>query len=228
MESAARGHVARADARCPHRTHAAQQKPCRRRGPAHLAAAGGAENRVRDEKNESRAFGRIVCAWPGEECGKLSGREIRTWAGDTSCAVLVGLPQRGGACWARRGSPGSRAHLLALGSRALQVPEKRCRHVSRVGIDPTSAPKAASGGLQWVPTAPTSPRGWASPIAAPGGRARSGKVGPHQRNAVLVPSRSEQRCAARDANNVPCRAIRRKFRICASLCAVLCLLCLGG
>ena len=87
-------------------------------------------------------------------------------------------------CGARRGSPGSRAHLLALGSRALQVPEKRCRYVSRVAIDPTSAPKAASGGLQWVPTAPTSPGVCASPTTAPGGRTRSGEVGRHQRKAA--------------------------------------------
>ena len=100
-------------------------------------------------------------------------------------------------CGARRGSPGSRAHLLALGSRALQVPEGRCRHVSRVGIDPTSAPKAASDGLQWVPTAPTSPRGCASPTAAPGGRARSGEVGRHQRKAAHACAEFMHRCERR-------------------------------
>ena len=62
MESAARGHVARADVRRQHGTHAAQQKPCRRCWPAHLAAAGGAESRGQDENFESRDLGRAACA----------------------------------------------------------------------------------------------------------------------------------------------------------------------
>ena len=81
---------------------------------------------------------------------------------------LAGEPRTPARAWQPR-SPGPKEATQA------RVP---CRHRPNVGA------KAPIGGLQWVPTAPSSPRGCASPTASPGGRARSGEVGPHQRKAA--------------------------------------------
>ena len=159
---------------------------------------------------------------------------------------LAGEPRTSARAWQPR-SPGPKEATQA------RVP---CRHRPNVGA------KAPIGGLQWVPTAPKPPRGRASPTASPGGRARSGEVGPHQRKAAhacadfcavharrwscspppplrpcswpasagallvsiepkiperlgstlwvwpVLPSRSEQRYAARDANSVAHCVIR--------------------
>ena len=84
----------------------AQQNPRHCGVPGRTAGVEEAQSRGQDEKNESSASVRIACAWPGEERGKLSGREIRTWAGDTSYAGRMPLPWQGacaGGAVARRG-----------------------------------------------------------------------------------------------------------------------------
>ena len=130
-QSAARGRVARAGICRRHATLVVQQNSRRRRLPGRTARGGCPESN-RDDFFDLHYSSRVVCAWPGEGRGKLSGSENSMWAGDTGCAVRGRLP-RGegpgrawGAPWA--GSPVSRAHLLALGSRALQVQEERLAH----------------------------------------------------------------------------------------------------
>jgi len=104
--------VARRGTCCRHATLGVQQRARHCGLPGRTAGAEGAQSRVQDEKNDSSALARVVCAWPGEERGKLSGRDIRTWAGDTSYAVRMLLPWQGacaGGAVARRGV----AHLYS-------------------------------------------------------------------------------------------------------------------
>ena len=84
----------------------AQQNPRQCGVPGRTAGVEEARSRGQDEKIESSASARVACAWPGEERGKLSGREIRTWAGDTSYAGRMPLLWQGacaGGAVARRG-----------------------------------------------------------------------------------------------------------------------------
>ena len=81
---------------------------------------------------ESSASARLACAWPGEERGKLSGREIRTWAGDTSYAGRMPLPWQGacaGGAVARRGVVHTRSCLVVVLSRS-QREDARMRSMS--------------------------------------------------------------------------------------------------
>ena len=146
MESAARGHVARADVRRQQGTHAAQQKPCRRHGSAHLAGAEGAQTRVRDEKIESRAFAPIVCAWCGGDTGKLSGRKIRTWARDTGCAVRAAY--RGEwACAGRASTSRGAAYIRSRVPCALSMFQRSDAGILSLSYRPAVAPRAPSDGL---------------------------------------------------------------------------------
>ena len=81
---------------------------------------------------ESSASARVACAWPGEERGKLSGREIRTWAGDTSYAGRMPLPWQGacaGGAVARRGVAHICSRLADVLSRS-QREDARMRSMS--------------------------------------------------------------------------------------------------
>ena len=120
-----RGRVARTDVRRQHGAHAAQQKSCRRQRSTHLAGAEGAENRVQDEQVESSVFAPVLCAW----CGGRHWEVVRVQTSHVGrryglCSAWVATVARG-VRGERRGSPGSRAHLLALGRRTLQVPKRR-------------------------------------------------------------------------------------------------------
>ena len=73
-----------------HATLGAQQNPRHCGVPGRTAGVEEARSRGQDEKIESCASARVACAWPGEERGKLSDREIRTWAGDTWQGACAG------------------------------------------------------------------------------------------------------------------------------------------
>ena len=120
--------------------------------PRSRSHAGGAGRRIWQLLGESRVEVRMKISnleiWraprapaTGDTVGSCPAEKFARGPKIRAVQCSWGCRRGGGACGARRGSPGSRAHLLALGSRALQVPKKRRRHASRVGIDPTSAPR---------------------------------------------------------------------------------------
>ena len=115
-----------------HATLGAQQNPRHCGVPGRTAGVEEARSRGQDEKIESSASARVACAWPGEERGKLSGREIRTWAGDTSYAGRMPLPWQGacaGGAVARRGVVHTCSCLVVVLSRS-QREDARMRSMS--------------------------------------------------------------------------------------------------
>ena len=126
-QSAARGRVARAGMCRRHATLVVQQNPRRRRLPGRTARGGCPESN-RDDFS-TFTIRRVLCV-PGQErdvgscpAAKIAcGPEIRAVQCAGGCRG-EGPGRAWGAPWA--GSPVSRAHLLALGSRALQVQEER-------------------------------------------------------------------------------------------------------
>ena len=118
----------------------------------------------------------------GQRYGLCSARGAAAEGGRVRGAPwLAGEPRTSARAWQPR-SPGPKEATQA------RVP---CRHRPNVGAE------APIGGLQWVPTAPTPPRGCASPTAAPGGHARSGEVGRHQRKAAHACAEFMHRCERR-------------------------------
>ena len=111
-----------------------------------MAGAEGAQNRVRDEKIESRAFAPIVCAWCGGDTGKLSGRKIRTWARDTGCAVRAAY--RGeGACAGRASTSRGAAYIRSRVPCALSRFQRSDAGILSMSDRPAVAPRAPSDGL---------------------------------------------------------------------------------
>ena len=115
-----------------HATLGAQQNPRHCGVPGRTAGVEEARSQGQDENFEPRDLVRAACACHGRHRGKLSGREIRTWAGDTSYAGRMPLPWQGacaGGAVARRGVVHTCSCLVVVLSRS-QREDARMRSMS--------------------------------------------------------------------------------------------------
>ena len=117
--------VARWGMCCRHATLGAQQNPRHCGVPGRTAGVEEARSRGQDEKNGIERFGtrcvRLARGGTWEVVRPRNSHVGRRYELCRAHAATVARGVRGG----RRGSPGSRAHMLAFGRRTLQVPKRR-------------------------------------------------------------------------------------------------------